>query len=257
MADLIDWITQGIDSIFGTQLSPNTVDRAVANQNLSYQKESRDINLSLQREQWQREDTAMQRAVQDAQNAGINPLWIYGSSAPSSSPVNIPPLEDKYSQASGSVVSALATAFGLANQSEQITNLKADSAVKNATAGRIDVDIQREKATTAKYYLDILQNIEDYLKAGRSNPTTLQKVFSLGIFSGLDNPNYESAVNRINEIRTKILNYISEDINNFGLMDDSNASFDYSQSIRDSRNKTGVLEWLDNAVRAPFKAVGL
>lgn len=57
----------------------NDVNQNIANQNLGFQRENLDYQKALQREIFEREDTAYQRTVSDMRSAGLNPLTMQGT----------------------------------------------------------------------------------------------------------------------------------------------------------------------------------
>lgn len=73
--DFINKLTSGIrdftDALNG---GTNETNKAIADENLAFQKEKFDYDKALQEEIFQREDTSYQRSVNDMRLAGLNPL---------------------------------------------------------------------------------------------------------------------------------------------------------------------------------------
>lgn len=57
----------------------NDVNKNIADQNLGFQRENLDYQKALQREMFEREDTAYQRTANDMRMAGLNPLSMQGT----------------------------------------------------------------------------------------------------------------------------------------------------------------------------------
>ena len=63
---------------FGNK-NANSDNLKIAKQNLAFQRDNLEYQKALQQQIFEREDTAYQRAVADAQNVGINPMALAGS----------------------------------------------------------------------------------------------------------------------------------------------------------------------------------
>ena len=57
----------------------NAMNKAIADQNLGFQREQQEYEENLQKQIFEREDTAYQRTAQDMRNAGISPLAMSGT----------------------------------------------------------------------------------------------------------------------------------------------------------------------------------
>lgn len=95
-------------------------------QNLAFQRDNLEYQKALQQKIFEREDTAYQRAVADAQKVGLNPMSIASSGgAEAGAIVPTTPLHSDidYSQFSGfNALSALSTVLGFASQASQAIN---------------------------------------------------------------------------------------------------------------------------------------
>lgn len=76
-------VVSGIGGAFGLigQNNANAANEKINAQNIAFQRETNAKNESLMREQWGREDNAVQRRANDLQKAGISPLLAAGSAA--------------------------------------------------------------------------------------------------------------------------------------------------------------------------------
>lgn len=70
----------GLFGLAGTS-STNAANKDIAQMNIDFQKETNEKNEALMREQWGREDNAVQRRSQDLARAGMSPLLAAGSAA--------------------------------------------------------------------------------------------------------------------------------------------------------------------------------
>lgn len=93
----------------------NAVNKAIADQNLQFQREQQNYEENLQKEIFNREDTAYQRTVADMNASGLNPLSMGGTNG-SGAVVSRTPLQNQYQATPGllnsaNVQSAVAQAF--------------------------------------------------------------------------------------------------------------------------------------------------
>jgi len=66
--------------LFGSN-STNSANKKIAQMNIDFQRETNEKNEALMREQWGREDNAVQRRAKDLAQAGMSPLLAAGSAA--------------------------------------------------------------------------------------------------------------------------------------------------------------------------------
>lgn len=63
--------------------------KSINDKNIDFQKDANKQNVSLMREAWARDDSAVQRRVNDLINAGLSPTLAAGSAAGNTSPVQV------------------------------------------------------------------------------------------------------------------------------------------------------------------------
>lgn len=100
----MSWIADAVSGVVSGVASPlvalynghkNRKAQKEANEaNIELQRETNAQNEALQREQWQREDTALQRHVADAQSAGVSPIGNVNGSPSSLSTNMVAPTVD-------------------------------------------------------------------------------------------------------------------------------------------------------------------
>ena len=97
IADAVSGVIQGVASplVAMHEGHKNRKARREANEaNIELQRETNAQNEALQREQWEREDTALQRHVADAQAAGVSPIGNVNGSPSSLSTNMVAPTVD-------------------------------------------------------------------------------------------------------------------------------------------------------------------
>lgn len=86
-------IIQGVAEMGGNMINAAglELERKQLFRNLGYQSKAQLLNLALQKAQWNREDTAIQRRVNDLKAAGLSPVLAAGQGASSSTPMRVEP----------------------------------------------------------------------------------------------------------------------------------------------------------------------
>lgn len=119
------------------QFVPGLIDTAVnyniAKKNLGFQQQQFEYNKQLNDIQMEREDTAYQRAVKDAQAAGLSALSVNsGASSAAGTPLGSAPQNQYHSDLSNNVNNAMNTIANLQNLS--IAKRKADAEINKINA---------------------------------------------------------------------------------------------------------------------------
>lgn len=114
-------------------------------QNLDFQNKLLEYQKGIQQQIFDREDTAFERAYNDANKFGINPMAMIGSSAGAGSPVpmSAPQSSIDYSQFSG--LKGLETGISALGTVSELSN-----AIDNFKTGNINRDILREEQKSKK-----------------------------------------------------------------------------------------------------------
>lgn len=137
--NILSSLTSGLFGYFGNK-ETNTVNKDIADQNLQFQRDNLDYEKALQKEVFQREDTAYQRTVNDMRLAGLNPLSMNGTNGAGEVIATEPQHNDFQFQ------NQLAGVFDTMNA---FMNMKNNTSLSNAQANLINAqaDNQRIKNT--------------------------------------------------------------------------------------------------------------
>lgn len=144
---LLGSVTSGLFGYFGNK-ETNKTNEGIANQNLQFQRENLDYEKALQKEIFQREDTAYQRTVNDMRLAGLNPLSMQGTNGAGEVIATEPQHNDFQFQ------NQLAGVFDTMNA---FMNMKNNTSLSNAQANLINAQADNQRIKN-KYEEDILIN---------------------------------------------------------------------------------------------------
>lgn len=201
MFPLIGGLLTGGMSLLGSIFSSNTAsDNSQAN--VAMQRETNVLNMQeAQRNrefQEQMSSSAFQRATKDMQEAGLNPLGMYGGvGGPASSPggsqghataprqENRSPLEG-LGQAASQAVSTAVASKTLDKMAEEIANLNAENARIKASTENIQQSTKTEQnRTQTEYHRSITENAESILRASGIPQATIDRLEKEGVLKYL------------------------------------------------------------------------
>lgn len=100
-------------------------------------------NERLMREQWQREDTAIQRRVADLRAAGLSPVLAAGSAATSSQPVTMHSSLSSFEDAGKSILDAVNLNRSLSLAESQIKSMSVNNALHEMQMDKISTEISK------------------------------------------------------------------------------------------------------------------
>ena len=118
----------------------NQLNKQIAEQNLTFQRENLDYQKALQKEIFNREDTSYQRTVEDMRNAGLNPLAMNGTNSAGEAIATEPLHNDMQYQSMG-LAQGLEKILGISNslQNWEIGNAKVSQETAKAVKDWTDV----------------------------------------------------------------------------------------------------------------------
>lgn len=145
-----NWFTTTVDSLTGKASTD------VSNKNLNMQKEQYEYEKQLQQQVFEREDTAYQRAVNDARSAGLSALSVSsGSSAGEVVSTSAPQQQDT-------------SQVGFANGMNMLNML--NSVISNL--GNLKIQSNLASSQIAKENAETVKTLEEANNARLSNPIT-------------------------------------------------------------------------------------
>lgn len=231
---ILSSIINGMFNI-GAIKATNNLNKDIANQNLSFQKENFEYQKDLQKQIFNREDTAYQRKVNDLIAAGINPaVAATGSGSPAGSLVNTQALHNdmKYQAPQFNLGSVLDTLSSL----EQLKSIKVqtDNAKKNGEY--IDALKNKVDAETTKIAFDnnfLSKTQEDRIKSFSADYWT--KHYQLGILKNQAD-----------------LNQIGYEFSRYGILPKTGENSPFMRELQ-LKNKLLDLQW--NTANQNFKKI--
>lgn len=187
----------------------NIQNKQIADQNFALERENLDYQKQLQQTIFNREDTAMQRAMADYEAAGINPLYAIGSPAQSGAVVSTSAPQNKF-QFDGSYFQDLIKGIAEINLiGQQRNTLKAQE--KSAEAAAALTDAKKD---------ELNYNLDYYREAGQpTNMTGTPKAILEGftmLQSVLKKENVQS-------VMTPTTGFIWQDVDEFSNLVKENA----------------------------------
>ena len=143
------------------------------------------LNQRNMKKQWEREDTSVQRRVQDLVKAGLNPVLAAGQGATSSPPIRIePPTVD------GGGFGRAIQARVLANQ-QRMTAADAARAESEAAKARAEASVAATTANVYAMHSDLLPKEYQGLSVGEAK--ILNDVLQSGLSTQLTGTNLNTA----------------------------------------------------------------
>lgn len=119
----------------------NVVNKEVADQNLGFQRENLDYQKALQREMFEREDTAYQRTANDMRMAGLNPLSMQGTNGAGEA-IATEPLNNSQQYSDTSNFQALKTVLDTLNQ---ISTSNSNASLNEANANLLNAQAKNQE----------------------------------------------------------------------------------------------------------------
>lgn len=172
-----DFLGALIGGLFGKASTEDTnkTNLKIANQNLGFQRENLDYEKALQREIFQREDTAYQRTVNDMRIAGLNPVSMQGTNSAGEAIQTEPMHNDfQYTSAIGKIFEYINTMSATRNNT---TLTQAQANLINAQADNQKIKNLYEEDVLKSNLLGIdLSNIGKRFENERNNISWLNEI---------------------------------------------------------------------------------
>lgn len=119
----------------------NETNERIANQNLQFQRENLDYQKALQREIFQREDTAYQRTAADMRAAGLSPLAMQGTNGAGEA-IQTQALNNQYQHSDTGSLQAISQIFDVINQ---ISNTRNNASLQQSQANLINAQAENQR----------------------------------------------------------------------------------------------------------------
>lgn len=200
----------------------NATNKAIADQNFGLQKDWNEYQKALQKEIFEREDTAYQRTASDMLKAGLNPLSMQGTNGSGQIVSTAAPqnnfqaqMSNPMQQATFALDSMSTLMSGIGSIVEQIEKIKTGQLQRDELQTQIDYqklindNLSRElghKKSINQYDTDMLPekiftHLLDWTQNGRLGKTLN---FSLDDITSIFDPEFKSDIPFINDIKDMI-----------------------------------------------------
>ena len=187
----------------------------------------------LQEEQWSREDTALQRKVEDARAAGLSPLAALGATGSPSTPINY----------TGSAGQVQAPQVDLSNTLGMLSSLATDATQMRNT----DVNAATQNKATRAHTSEVFAQIDSQEKMAKLSASTSlkvadtqQKTAIIEVNAGIDKANQQTKY--LYDLMTS-----DEEKNNFSqVMEVSKQVNDYRMQLASSVGFSAKIEYFDD-----------
>lgn len=165
---------------YGSQNSQNKINYKIAQENLGFQRENLDYQKALQKQIFEREDTAYQRTVNDMRLSGLNPVSMQGTNS-SGEAIPTEPLHNDFQ---------FQSAFGKILESVQaVSNMRNNSSLTNAQANLINQQAENQRIKNL-FESDILQNTLSGLKYDNVGKRFQNELSNIDWLNKRDNYNF-------------------------------------------------------------------